>query len=242
MKLLLILIFISVAFPVKSKDYTVNILDLFKDDIEATHLTQYYTDIYQAVDITPSFTFYPSKRGLKMVNEGILDAEGFRLDVVGEHFSQLIKIDESIGHLQIGFFCLNKNDCIVDESSIVGVLSSFRGAVDFCAESSIECHFIENINSIAKKLDTGLLDAIFATDIEAQKILCASSYDSFQFLPSQVSKLPLYHYVNKRHLSLKQGLEKSIREAKNNGKLAIQFSNHTLTNLSCEKTVTFITP
>ncbi|MFA3791932.1 hypothetical protein AB6T38_12510 [Aliiglaciecola sp. SL4] len=240
MKLLLILALLSIAFSGRADNFTVNIVGVLKDDKDAPNVIQYYTDIYQAVDIKPSFTFYPSLRGLKMVDAGVLDAEAFRLNVVGEHFSELVKIDEAIGHIQIGFICLDKSDCVVDETSVIGVLSSFRGAIDFCAESNINCHFIESINSIAKKLDTELVDVIFATDIEAERIVCASKMDSFQFIPSLEHKLPLYHYVNKRHLGLKVKLEKSIRDAKNSGKVAVQSSEATLTNLSCGKRVTVI--
>ncbi|MDO6694150.1 hypothetical protein Q4574_12730 [Aliiglaciecola sp. 3_MG-2023] len=237
MKLLLIFMLLFIAFSARSDNYTVNIVDVLKDEKDTTHLIQYYTDIYQAVGITPSFTFYPSKRGLNMVDKGELDAEAFRLNVVGNHFSQLVKIDEAIGHLQIGYICLAKNDCVADDSSVIGVLSSFRGAVDLCAESNIKCHFIKNVNSIAKKLDTGLVDLIFATDVEAERIICASKLDSFQFLPRRSHKLPLFHYVNKRHLGLKEKLEKSILDAKNNGKVGITSSDDKLTNVSCGKNV-----
>ncbi|GAC13890.1 hypothetical protein [Aliiglaciecola lipolytica] len=241
MKLILILFFATLTFSVKSEEYTINVVEALKEDPSLQKLKDFYTEIYKSINYSPTFVFYPSKRGLKMVNEGELDAEALRLDLVGAQFEQLVQVDEPIGTLRAGYFCIKKSDCAVDDSSVLGVLATFRGAKSFCDRAKLNCQYIDTPTSMAKMMDTGLFDAIFATELEVGKILCNSSSEVFYYFEDKNFELTLYHFINVKHLKIKKRLEKAIRVASKSGRAAVQFPIEKLQNLTCEKSVKLLT-
>jgi len=181
-----------------------------KGTTAAKNTEVFLTSIYSPLGIKPQFVYYPSKRGLKVVNNGEIDAEAVRINIVGDTYSNLIRIDVPLGNATVGFFCLSKELCKVDSSSSIAVLDGFEGGRALCSMLGLNCRYVSEPMNVAKMLKKGLVDALFATTTEARKVVCIIDSSTVFFALEKKLTLGAYHYVHRKHIGLKKELEAAI--------------------------------
>ena len=106
--------------------FTLNIIETYEGHSEQARLENFYTKLYAPLGIVPKLVYYPSKRGLLLVNQGILDAEAGRFELTAKHYPNLIKVNEPLAIFHSGFYCLSKENCNVSSDTNIVALSSFQ--------------------------------------------------------------------------------------------------------------------
>ena len=98
----------------------------------AWNLSNSLTQVYGDAGITPRFIYYPSQRGLAMVNDGTLDAEAGRLESVAKNYPNLVKVEVPLViSLYWLFFCLEPSECHMQGAKNVAWPAGFEGAQHF---------------------------------------------------------------------------------------------------------------
>ncbi|MDO6569202.1 hypothetical protein Q4561_19185 [Alteromonas sp. 1_MG-2023] len=234
------LLFILLMISATARGFTINVLSQFEGEQKGKEIDAFFPLVYSDVGITPNFVYYPSKRGLHMVNSAQLDAEATRTEIVGDTFENLVKIDASIYTLKLGFLCTHKDKCNLHAGSKIAVLKGFESATTLCSGIGLQCTFADSPNAIAKLIDKGIVDAAFSSTIETNFINCASNSPTLFFLEQKALHQVIYHYINKKHIALKAKLEAAIKKVNAQTANLTNNSIHALLTQTCKREITVL--
>lgn len=214
---LLILICIFHFTCADAEPFTINIVETYQGHTEQKSLENIYTKLYAPLGIIPELVYYPSKRGLRLVNQGILDAEAGRFELTAKHYPNLIKVNEPLDVFHSGFYCLNKENCNISPDTNIVALSSFQSAQTFCQSIQLKCSFETETIAIVRMLEKGIAQGFLSSSIESNKVVCAIKGNKLYFHNKPTLTRLSYHFVNKRHALLIPELERSMKQLKRQG-------------------------
>ena len=234
------LLFIICIFPftlAHAEPFTINVIEAFQGHTQQAELEDVLTKLYAPLNITPKFVYYPSKRGLLLVNQGVLDAEAGRFESTVKDYPKLIKVDEALNVFHSGVYCVSKEDCELSADANIIAHSSFQSATIFCELMKFRCRFESSPLAIARMLEKKIAQGFLSSTSESNKVLCAIKSDKVYYhnVPSLIRFS--YHFVNKRHALLVPKLEHSMRQLKRQGILPNSKLDSTPKHAACGKHV-----
>ena len=192
--------------------FVIDINDAHQNKWSGQLAERFFSKVYAELGITPSFVYYPSKRGLRMVNRGYIDAEAGRFSSVGANYPNLIKVDQAVVNLHVGLFCLGKKTCVPTENDAVVLLDGLEIGDRFCEVKRFNCRYESDVNVIIRLLEDGIASAFMSTTMSAKQIVCGSGTTQIAFSDIPEFKQYTYHYVNRKHIDLVPKLEAAIRK------------------------------
>ncbi|MGL1904167.1 MAG: transporter substrate-binding domain-containing protein [Fibrobacterales bacterium] len=162
----------------------------------------------------------PAKRALQESNEGMVDGELGRVEMIMNNYPNLVKIDEPLTLIAISVFT-RKNEtrfCNLDSfsQSNVGIA---RGLV------TIEDMTIGMKRSITNSIVSALgmlvhkrVDTVIFLQLEGYMLLKQLQYESSIFVcPEPIKRFKAYHYLHKKHEHLIKRFNQKVAELKKNG-------------------------
>lgn len=233
--LLCILVFFN--FCALAAPYTINVSESYRDHAALERL---FTILYAPLTIQPKFVYYPSKRGLRLVNEGRLDAEAGRFHMVAKNYINLVRVEEPINILHTGYYCIEKSRCDITPETVVVVDSSFQSATLFCQNNALTCLVESNPNLIAKSLEKNIAQVFLSEVNGALTVLCM--LETQQVFYKNIPKFAnfSYHYVHKKHAGIVSALEQSMRQMKESGQISTGALASRLAQNACGKTISLL--
>lgn len=213
MKYLALILLISFQ-TVSAERYVINVTESLISSPYRASLEGYLTMAYSRLGIKPEFKYYPSNRGIKLVTSNHLDAEAVRLGLVGEHFPNLIKVEEPLVELKLGLFCLKKEDCVIEPSGIYARIQGFKGAEILCDNNEMTCIESNSSINIAKMLDKRRVNALFASFYNSPQVLCESENKVFYYSEVALGQKNSYHYVSRDNALLAPKLAIALKQIK----------------------------
>jgi hypothetical protein len=210
----LIAICIFCTTPASAEPFVINVVESYQGHIEQKALEISFTALYAPLGIVPKFVYYPSKRGLLLVNKGMIDAEAARFELASKDYPNLIKVDEPISFIHSGIYCLNSEMCQLSKIGNLVALASFQSAKKYCSSQNLTCSLEPNPTVIAKLLEKGVVMGFLSASVESNKVLCALKQDKLYYHNLADFARASYHFVNKRHVALVSKLEQTIRDLK----------------------------
>ena len=233
----LIIPFMLFSTCICAEPYTINIIETYQGHTRQVVLESFFSLLYAPLGITPKVIYYPSKRGLMLVNQGVLDAEAGRFELTAKNYPNLIKVNEPISVFHSGIYCLNKEDCELSADANIVALSSFQSAQTFCDLLKLGCRLDPNSIAIARMLEKGVAQGFLSSTGESNKVLCSIKNDKLYYHNVPTLARFSYHFVNKRHTLLVPELERSMRQLKQEGLLPTSKLDSTPAHFSCGKDV-----
>jgi hypothetical protein len=76
------LLCIVFSLRANSQEFIIDVSEAFNIKSDKQQIETLLSDLYLPLGIKPYFVYYPSLRGLNLVNKGSIDAEAFRFDSV----------------------------------------------------------------------------------------------------------------------------------------------------------------
>jgi hypothetical protein len=232
-----ILICILFSTCSRADPFTINIIETYQGHTEQAALENVFIELYASLGITPQLVYYPSKRGLLLVNKGVLDAEAGRFEITAKNYPNLVKVDEPLDVFYSGFYCLSKENCKLSDGTNIVVLSSFQSAQIFCKSMKLRCRFESKAITIARMLEKDIAQGFLSSTSESNKVLCAINKDKLYYRNEPALARFSYHFVNKRHALLVPKLENSIRQLKRKGLLQLSKLEGTPAHSACGKEI-----
>lgn len=234
----LVFILTILTFEVFASSYKINVTETYKNHSGQQGLEAFFIRLYEPLSIKPEFVYYPSKRGLQLVDQGKLDAEAGRFEMVANQYSNLIKIDEPIRVFHSGYYCLEKIHCAINQSTIVAAASGFQSAEVFCRLMKLNCKLESNPHLLARMLETQIAQVLISLNSEAEPVLCALKKKNIYVANIPDFTYPSFHYVHKRHAEHVPGLTQSMRYLRKLGTIPPVDVGPTYPRLSCNVRVT----
>jgi len=236
MRVLILICLFSFSYA-HANPFTINIIETYNGHTEQTLLENVFGELYKPLGIIPKLVYYPSKRGLMLVNQGTIDAEAGRFESTIQNYPNLIKVNEPLGVFHSGVYCLDKKNCEIGTNANIVALSSAQSAHGFCESINLKCRSESKPITIARLMEKGVAHGYLSTTTEANKVLCAINSDKIYY--KNVSSLARfsYHFVNKRHALLIPKLEQSMRQLKQKGILSTFILGSTPKHWACGKEI-----
>ncbi|MDM7861266.1 transporter substrate-binding domain-containing protein [Alteromonas sp. ASW11-36] len=221
-------------------DYQINVSESIATTIERQRIEQFLNQVYAPLNIQPEYVYYPSQRGLPLVNTGEIDAEAARYEFAVKEYRNLIQIPEPLGTIATVILCSKEQHCQLSPNRTVGVLQGFLMAKEFCRNEDKLCYFTENPSVLGKLLDSQRVEAILVRRNQIPSIVCNSDNNDFYAWHYRDFDLPTHHYVHRDNEHLVDALTNSIRVQKNTS-IYLQITQQWLARAQqCGKTITTI--
>lgn len=217
--------------------FTINIPETIKSEWQKTAAKTLLDDIYSQVGITPEYVFYPTKRALKLLNEGIIDAEAGRLAMLEKQFVDVYRIPTKLIDLQVGLFCLKPESCTLNNELRFALKQGFLLGYKVCQNHLLNCIEWTTASMVAKMLESELVDAVLVPLHESYQVICDTPYKQWFFTELSEYRNAVYHYIHKKHSHLADSLNAAIVKSISKG-LADETQNRWQDEIkSCNKTI-----
>lgn len=166
---------------------------------------------YEQIGINVTFEKVGGKRGLKLLNEGMTDADVIRYDVVTKDNPNVVAIEPQLSRGASFLLCVKSVECHVDiindPTAGIAVTTRFFKNVEQ-QRNKFEANFYEfdDFYHVVQLLKTGRFDyAIAPSDFSDLNI-----FDEYGFTHIPLVEHKLVHVINKKHLHLKDKLSEAI--------------------------------
>lgn len=195
-----------------SKDYIINVAENIEYAVERKDVELMFSTIYSPLGIRPKFVYYPSLRGLSLVDSGDLDADAGRFIEAVQPFQNLVQVPSPVSEINVNVFCLKRADCENKSNIKIGALKGLLVAREHCAEKQRSCVFFDDYSTLVDMLAVRQIDAIMSPEHLSPVFICAST--SAKFYYSKIPELSnkIYHYVGKSNEGLVSALSQSIAD------------------------------
>lgn len=213
--------------------YVIAVNDTYSFNRGASNIQALFTKIYAPLGIEPVVEFYPSLRGLKLVNEGQLDAEAGRTSEIGKQYNNLIKVSYPIMRHHNGYFCLTVAACEISKTTRYAVVSGFEAGKKYCADNNLNCLTDQSHRMLAKALESGAIDVLIASLNTATKALCTMENKPVYYKDSTELSVTSYHLIHKKHQDLEVALAASIQNLAKRGEITRFLDNTSVVNTDC---------
>jgi len=232
-----LLLLLTFSLQGNTEEYVINVTEIIAHSSHKEQLEVLLSDIYYPLAITPFFVYYPSLRGLDLVNKGSIDAEALRLEEVATQYQNLLKIPEPIARVISGFFCRSKAHCQINARSVIAMHSGFQSGASFCRDKKLTCKYESKPNNLLQMFDKGLVSSLLMSTIGASKILCLSKQQTIYYQLEPDFERDAFHYVHKKYAHLQSALSEAIIEMKLSKRYLLFTQTWTEKLKSCGKTL-----
>ena len=214
MRALLLSFLISFSAVSPAYEYVINVSESLDNSVAGEYLEKYLTLAYEKVGITPTFKYYPSGRGLQKVSAGELDADAGRLHPVMQHYRGLTRVDEPLGEVQFGVFCLQSSGCNSSPGTYYGSQSGSEMSKMVCSENDLACIPMSKAYDLAKLLEAFRVSGLLLPLHNAPEVLCHLNNKQVYYRTFPSSTFFSYHYLSDKNKGLHGALSDAIRELK----------------------------
>jgi len=214
-------------------EYVIAVNEAYSFNRGASNVRALFNQVYAPLGIKPVVEFYPSLRGLKLVNEGQLDAESGRTSDVGKQYANLVKVAYPIMLHKNGYFCLTAQACKISETTRFALVSGFEAGKKYCEENKLHCLTDKSHGVLAKALEHGAIDVLIASLNTATKALCTLKNKPIFYKNIIKLNVTSYHFIHKKHRALEPALAASIESLANRGEIARLLQNASVVNAKC---------
>ncbi|WP_026374913.1 hypothetical protein [Aestuariibacter salexigens] len=212
-----LIFFLGNAKHLFAKPFEIAVNDSYSAKVGKSEITALFAHMYAPLGITPTVNFYPSRRGLQLANEGLLDAEAGRIPDVISLYPNLIAVPEYMIEHQGAFFCKDARLCKKQKDHAYAIIRGYRGGKSYCESQRLICLFDATPDFLRSALVNGAIDAIIGSKTTTLNLLCESGIRTVYFRNEERLKLASYHVLHKRHEDKIDLLAKSIKDMREQG-------------------------
>lgn len=171
------------------------------------------------LDIKINFSEAPAKRSLKLVSEGVLDAEIGRHNIIESMYPSLVRVDEPIGYLDYWVWVPENSECMTNRNELSNYKPIGMNGVYFYDQlvyplSKIGFEKVKQTNQLVLMLFRGRADYT----VHSKEVLTLPIYTKYGRLKSCLKNplftLNFYLYLHKSKKHLKTDFERALRVIK----------------------------
>jgi polar amino acid transport system substrate-binding protein len=224
---------LSSASAFANKAYVIAVNEAYSFNQGAEKIQTLFNEIYAPLGIKPVIEFYPSLRGLRLVDEGRLDAEAGRTAKIGGRYANLIQVSSPVMIHHNGYFCLQPESCSALGDKTFALVSGLEAGKGFCAENKLDCLFDQSPGVLARALEYGTIEALIGSFNTATKTLCKLGSRTIYYKDIDALTITSYHFIHKKHQDLEPALAESISSLAKNGEIDRLLQNTSLLDETC---------
>jgi polar amino acid transport system substrate-binding protein len=189
-------------------------------DIEISRLV--LAAAYDRLGINITIQELPGLRALLYANEGSTDGELFRAEGLEAQYPNLIRIKTPINFVDVVVITNGIDFKVTNWESIKPYKIGIQSGITFI-ESNIsqiegfKVYRVKSSSQLLQLLETKRVDAVVAPRISAIVAIADSMLKTITILEPPLQRLPLFHYLHKKHQSLAPILEDVLQNMEDAG-------------------------
>lgn len=209
----ILLVLAIASFGSKANDFIVNLPKPIENENFSNEVKVFFRESYQAIGITPQFIFTSADRGFMSMKKNQIQAEGYRANLIGDNLGNKYKLDTPLSKVKVAIFCVEKSNCNIQADYRYAIQYGFNYGKLVCEALKIRCGYAESPISIAKMLDTGLVNGVISPYPAYEKYLCLSQFEDIYFKNLQDYSFTIYHFTNILDADLRKKLNNSLKNS-----------------------------
>ena len=176
------------------------------------HLSPLVTLAYQNINQPITISYIPSYRSLKLVNQGAMDGELYRVADINKRYPNLIIVPVPLYYIKLTAYA--KSDAIIIDgwrSLSAYHLGIIRG-VELVNKQTISMHrtIADNHSQLFNMLQNDRIQIALSARFSATPILNALKDSEIKALKPAILSVPVYHFVHKKNQHLIPALTKAL--------------------------------
>jgi polar amino acid transport system substrate-binding protein len=177
---------------------------------------------YARLGIPVVFRSYPARRGLAEADSGTADGEVLRMGGLAEELPNLIQVEPSIAAVQGVAVTCDPNLIVHSRDDLVGLRIGVHPGIRL---SEKLVHGLKHVvqgrwEQLFRMLYLDRLDVIIAFDGIERTQAGRAGAERLQVIRPKRWRIPLYHYLNRRHADLVPRIEAVLQAMRADGELA----------------------
>ncbi|ESP91290.1 MULTISPECIES: hypothetical protein [Pseudoalteromonas] len=200
-----------------AREFNINVSEGMSFHLGKAQIEKIFTEIYRPLNITPTFHYLPTQRGLEWVNSGRFDAEAGRVENAMTTFEQLLPIPTPLATVRLAVFCLKPELCHLNGEHGIIIIEGSLMTTQFCERTKLDCHPVHNNVSAFQALTRNHSDQLLATDHFSMGSLCDSGLSKIYMRILPFQGVLIRHYIHKKHQALLPKLNDIIKDKVNSG-------------------------
>lgn len=166
-----------------------------------------------------NFQYYPTKRSLKLANEGVIDGEIFRHSIIEPLYPSLVRVNEAIGEFEYWVWVAEDTSCMENLDSLkqlkpVGIKGLKFYETLVYPNSEVGYEEVNHIEQVLKMLEIGRADYTVHSRVFMDKYRNNNELSLKTCLDKPLFSLPFYLYLHESKGYLVKELEDSLKEVK----------------------------
>lgn len=185
-------------------------------------------EAYGLIGIQIQVAPFPAERALLLSNQGKVDGELVRAVVIEKSNPNLIRIPVSIWNLDLVVFTKDTSFEVDGWESLKPYRIGSQNGWKIVEANTInfQTTFITNPYQMWEMLDKNRLDIVVFGKFGGLSSLQKLEMSDIKFLPKSIMKLPLYHYIHRKHQSLVPGITASLKKMESNGRFQTLYDQY----------------
>jgi hypothetical protein len=210
MKIYIFIIFLLIFIPFVSSAHAPKpflLTHIVYPDLE--DYTEFFVNIYTELGFKVELIPTPSLRGLILLNDGAVDADVLRLNVIAEEYPNVIVLYPELKRVSLSLICAKGIPCNSDVlmNKNISVLANSR-MLELLDPGEFESIQIDNelFSSVINMLKVGrYFYAIYVVD----EVIKKHFEQDFQII--DIKKISISHVIHKKHVNLLPQIQEKIR-------------------------------
>ncbi len=163
------------------------------------------TEAYARLGYEIELQGYPAERALFMANEGLVDGEAGRVNVVEREYPMLVRVPTPLYVNRIAVLVGNAD---IDPAEGWGQFAHHRTCIRNgykFLESKVKgtsCHHVSSYEKMLELLKNGRVEVALAEYFDILPVLDAQGLNGVRILDRPMASNPMYHYLNRKHAEL----------------------------------------
>lgn len=177
--------------------------------------------VYEKLGIRIRTQTFPADRALILSNSGEFDGEVQRIDGIEENYPNLIKVPEPIFDLEASAFVKNAEITIDGWDSLKSYRAGISRGIKYLETNTDGMNPIiaSSIEQLFYLLEAKRVDVVIISKNYGKEFIENHPRMHIILIEPPIIKVPLYHYLHKKHQAIVPFVMNTIRQLKDEGKL-----------------------
>jgi len=188
-----------------------SIEDSLNTRISFAVMQEAYRRLGKDIEIIPS----SGRRALEMANFGMVDGELFRIDVVENHYENLIKVPVPINRLDAIVITRSTDVRIENWSDLASYRIGIRRGILFselATRAQNKVILVDSNAQLLRILEADRVDAIIIARINGLNALQQYDNNGYLLVSPVIASYPLFHHIHKDNLHLLPAITQVLQE------------------------------
>jgi len=176
---------------------------------------------YDKLGVEIRFEEYPLLRSLVLANAGTIDGDMMRIAETSDRYPNLVRVNVPVNYLEITVYARAPCPVIKSWDDLRGKhVAHLRGvlAIERRLDEANRVP-VETQQELFRMLNLGMVDLVLGTGAEADVSLRLSGEKGLCRVDGVLERVPLYHYLHKRHAALAQRLQEQLQTMQQRGEI-----------------------